>query len=65
MLTYGFLADGLFSLSQTNQGSELNRYCKMEGIDYQHLVSESHSIKKLLAKRRFSRLEAANSIHLN
>ena len=54
MLTYGFLADGLSTLSHTNKETELDRYCKLEGMDYQHLISESHSLKNLFGKRKYS-----------
>lgn len=65
MLTDGFYANGLFTLSQSNKGNELDRYCKLEGMDYQHLISESYSIKNLLGKRKYSRIKAVHSGHTN
>lgn len=65
MLTYGFLADGLFTLTQANNGNELDRYCKLEGMDYQRLLSESRSIKNLLGKRKYSKLESVRSSRPN
>jgi hypothetical protein len=61
MLTYGYLADGLFTLSEANVKNELDRYCKMEGMDYTRLAAESNSLKNLFRKRKYSRLETVNS----
>lgn len=61
MVTYGFLADGLFTLSQNNKGNEFNRYCKLEGMDCQHLISESNSIRNLLSKRKNPRIDVNRS----
>ena len=46
MLLYSLITDGLFTAEKTEQGYDLNMYCKLEGMDYQQLVSESHSNKK-------------------
>lgn len=50
MLTNNFITDGLFTTTKTVKGSELNRYCRLEGMDYQQLVSESSGAKSLLGK---------------
>ena len=65
MLTYGFLADGLLTLSQPNKGNDLDRYCKLEGMDYQRLASETHSKKNLLGKIKYSKTEDIHSSRKN
>ena len=65
MLTYGFLADGLMTLSQPNMGNDLDRYCKLEGMDYQRLAHESHRLKNLFGKKKYLRIEAVHASTAN
>lgn len=64
MLTYGFLADGLLE-SQNNKENALNKYCKLEGMDCQQLISESRSIKNLFGKKKYPRTETNHSSRTN
>ena len=54
MLADGFYDNGLITFSQSEKANKLNVYCKEEGLDYQHLLSEAHGRRLLfLMKKQF------------
>jgi hypothetical protein len=61
MFTNGFNTEGLFTMPKVEKGNELNRFCKLEGMDYQQLVSEVHGIKSQPVKSRNMKLFSAFS----
>lgn len=56
MFTHGFNTEGLFTLPKVEKGNDLNRFCKLEGMNYHQLVSEVHETKNRLEKGRHTRL---------
>lgn len=54
MFAYGFYDNGLITFSETEKANKLNAYCKEEGLDYQHLLSEAHGRRLLFLVKRQS-----------
>lgn len=54
MYTNGFNTEGLFTMPVVEKKNELNRYCKLEGMDYQHLIYETHELKSFLGRIKHS-----------
>lgn len=52
MLADGFYDNGLITFSLSEKGNQLDVFCKTEGVDYQHLLSETNSRKPLFFKRK-------------
>jgi hypothetical protein len=46
--------NGLITFTQGVKGTALDEYCKLEGIDYQHIVSENRMsrLQSLIRKRQ-------------
>lgn len=43
MFPNGFNTDGLFTIPTVEKGSDLNRFCRQEGMDYSQVISEAKS----------------------
>ena len=56
MFANGFNTEGLFAMAKVEKGNDLNRFCKLEGMNYHQLVSEVHGVKSRLEKGRHTRL---------
>lgn len=56
MLPNGFYTEGLFTMPKVENGNDLNKFCKLEGMNYLQLVSEVHGMKSLLDKGRNMKL---------
>jgi hypothetical protein len=56
MFTSGFNTEGLFTMPKVEKGNELNKFCKLEGMNYLQLISEVHGMKSLLDKGRHMKL---------
>jgi hypothetical protein len=50
MFADGFNTEGLFTLSKGQRNNELNSFCKLEGMNYEQLEYEVHSLKALFGK---------------
>lgn len=51
MLSDGFYENGLITFSQIEKGNTLDLYCKSEGLDYQHLLSEINKKNFMFLKK--------------
>lgn len=56
MFTNGFNTEGLFTMPKVEKGNELDRFCKLEGMNYHQLMSEVQGLKSRLGKGRHMRL---------
>lgn len=54
MFANGYSTEGLFTMPTFEKRDELNRYCRLEGMDYQHLIYETHELKSLLGRIKHS-----------
>jgi hypothetical protein len=55
MLSEGFYDNGLITFSQTEKANKLNAYCREEGLDYQHLLAETHGRRLLFLVKKNTR----------
>lgn len=64
MFISGFNTEGLFTMPKVEKGNELNRFCKLEGMNYSQLVSEASGTKTRLGKgKRIRLLSFSNRFH--
>ena len=56
MLPHGFNTEELFLMTKVEKGNDLNKFCKLEGMDYDQLASEAHGVKSQPGKGRYVRL---------
>lgn len=61
MFADGFNTEGLFTLSKSQKSNELNKFCKLEGMNYEQLAYEVRSYKGLLEKARLILSHAGSS----
>ncbi len=63
MLSDGFYDNGLIAFSQNERANKLSAYCREEGLDYQHLLAETHGRRLLFLVKKQSRnkLQAASA----
>lgn len=54
MLADGSYDNGLISFPQTEKGKLLDAYCRTEGVDYQHLLSQIERIQMPFPRFLFS-----------
>jgi hypothetical protein len=60
MFADGFNTEGLFTLSKSKKSNELNRFCKLEGMNYEQLADEVRRFKGLLGRNRHVRSHSGN-----
>lgn len=52
MLANGLYGNGLITMSQTEKGNLIGVYCKSEGLDFYHLMSQTGGKKSSPALRK-------------
>jgi len=61
MLSDGFYDNGLITFSQTEKANKLSAYCREEGLDYQHLLAETHGRRLLFFVKKQTRNKAQDA----